>query len=109
MAAQYAETRICKMPIMVLVEKIRRINITGEGFQYRTEYPNQTRGVILTVDHGISFSSWGETITITLNPMEPGITTKVDIVSECALPTQIIDWGKNKQVVQQVFGYLGIS
>lgn len=51
--------------------------------------------------HGASFSSWGEKITITLTPDADG-KIKLDIFSECALPTQIMDAGKNKKNVNAI-------
>ena len=43
--------------------------------------------------------SWGEHVVVSL---EPGI---VRIKSICNLPTQVFDWGKNKQNVRQFLTY----
>ena len=39
----------------------------------------------------MGFRSWGENITITVR-----MNGNVEIMSECRLPTPIVDWGKNK-------------
>lgn len=108
MAAKYGETRMCNIPLMAIVERLRAINGSGLGFKFGSEIPNQTNGVTITMGHGVSMTSWGENITVTLNPVQPEGTTKVDILSQCALPTQVIDWGKNKKLVHKLFEYLGI-
>jgi hypothetical protein len=43
--------------------------------------------------------SWGENVSVSI---EPGI---VRIKSICKLPTQVFDWGKNKQNVKQFLTY----
>lgn len=55
--------------------------------------------------HGTTMLSWGEKITITLTETGDS-STKVDILSECGMPTQIIDYGKNKQNVCNIYEYL---
>lgn len=48
--------------------------------------------------------SYGEKITITLLPYGSG--TRVHVHSTCGLPTQVIDYGKNRQNVNNIFKYL---
>jgi hypothetical protein len=48
-----------------------------------------------------SFFSWGETMRIT--PLAPNV---LRIRSECGLPTQCIDWGKNETNVKKLAGAL---
>jgi hypothetical protein len=43
--------------------------------------------------------SWGENVSVSI---EPGI---VRIKSICKLPTQVFDWGRNKQNVKQFLTY----
>ena len=42
---------------------------------------------------GFSFGSWGENIRVWMTPSEKG--TIVHILSECSMPAQLVDWGKN--------------
>ena len=49
----------------------------------------------------MSIYSWSENITVEL--YENGNLTEVDFKSKCALPTQIIDWGKNKRNSKKFF------
>lgn len=65
------------------------------NIELKSENPSPT-GVWFRFHHGVSFTSWGEKITITLTPLSPNMT-RVDVHSECGLPTQVIDWGKNEQ------------
>lgn len=103
MARQSQEERILNMPIDVVVQKMR--NVGAEyNFALRSENPIPNAGVWFRVHHGASFTSWGEKITVTLTPM--GQQTRVHIHSECGMPTQIIDYGKNAQVVKYLFEYL---
>lgn len=43
--------------------------------------------------------SWGEKVTVSITP-----AGEVRVWSECAMPTQIVDWGKNGQNCQQILG-----
>ncbi len=70
----------------------------------KSENPTPT-GVWFRFLHGVTFTSWGEKITITLTPLS-ATTTKVEVLSECGMPTQIIDWGKNKQNVCNIVEYI---
>ena len=53
----------------------------------------------------MSFVSYGEKITVTLTYLGED-KTQIDIVSECGMPTQIIDYGKNKKNVNAIFDYI---
>src|SRR6185295_18799137 len=49
----------------------------------------------------INFWSWGEKVTIEFDP-----DGSVVITSKCSMPTQCIDWGKNKRNVQKLIDEL---
>ena len=55
--------------------------------------------------HGISLTSWGENITIQLTRMAENVTN-MNVISECALPTQLVDWGKNTENINKIFNYM---
>ncbi len=102
MARRAVEERILNIPIDVIVQKMR--NVGSEfNFALRSENPIPT-GVWFRIHHGASFTSWGEKVTVTLTPM--GQQTKVNILSECGMPTQLIDYGKNRKVVNYLFDYI---
>jgi hypothetical protein len=48
----------------------------------------------------VSWWSWGETFKVRV------LSQKVLVRSECALPTQRFDWGKNKENVTRFFDHL---
>lgn len=62
-------------------------------------------GMVFYVQHGVSFSSWGESISINLVQLDTQ-TVRVDVYSECDMPTQIVDWGKNRENVDKIFQYI---
>lgn len=103
MAASSRSARLYPVQIMYFVEKLRNINNGGLNLQLKSENPNGT-GVWFRIHHGATFTSWGEKITVTLTPQGEG--TVVDIISECGMPTQIVDWGKNASNVNAIFRYL---
>ncbi|MBN1922797.1 MAG: hypothetical protein JW892_16225 [Anaerolineae bacterium] len=49
---------------------------------------------------GVSLKSWGDNITISIARSQSGC--HVDVLSECALPTQVIDWGSNENNIQKL-------
>ena len=75
------------------------------GFAIKSELPSYNNGVCFRFTNSVSFTSWGEEIMITITPDNSG-ALRVDIASECTMPTQIIDWGKNKENLNKVVGYL---
>ena len=70
----------------------------------KSENPSP-QGVWFRFHHGATFTSWGEKITITLTAVSANATL-VDVFSECGMPTQIADWGKNKQNVCNILEYI---
>ncbi|MBE6738663.1 MAG: zinc-ribbon domain-containing protein [Ruminococcaceae bacterium] len=102
MAANYSNNYIFNATIAQLVPLLRDRAFANElNIEMKSENP-MPNGVWYRFHHGVSFTSWGEKITITLTPASPA-TTNVHIKSECGMPTQVIDWGKNKQVVCNVY------
>lgn len=102
MARSAVEERIINMPIDAIIQRMRGVG-AEKNFALRSENPSQN-GVWFRVHHGASMTSWGEKITVTLTPM--GQQTMVKIHSECGMPTQLIDYGKNKKVVAYLFDFI---
>lgn len=103
MARQAQEERILNLPIDVIVQKMRNVG-SQSNFALRSENPTPDGGVWFRVHHGASFTSWGEKVTVTLTPM--GQQTRIHIHSECGMPTQLVDGGKNAKVVRYLFDYI---
>ena len=51
----------------------------------------------MLISSKVSIKSWGEKIRVTILP-----SGFLQIRSECSLPTQCIDWGKNKKNVNRL-------
>ena len=71
---------------------------------YKSQAPSYN-GVIFSFSSETSFTSWGEHVTITVMPTA-GYGTQIDVYSKCSLPTQIVDWGKNKENVTRILSYV---
>jgi hypothetical protein len=52
----------------------------------------------------VNVRSWGENITVTV-----GADGKTEIVSECRVPTSVVDWGKNRSNVNRLFSLLRMT
>ena len=103
MAAQAQERRQYAAPIAFFVDKVRLIGSAGLNLSITSENPTP-EGVWFRILHGGSYKSYGEKITITLTPTPAG--TDILIHSECGMPTQLFDGGKNKSNVAVIFRYL---
>ena len=103
MGAKHRETRVFPGPIDYYVNRLRNIYDAGLQFGITGEQPAQN-GIMITMTHGMTFSSWGEKILVTLTAQ--GNQTEIEVFSECAMPTQLFDLGKNKENVAQILGYL---
>ena len=105
MAASYAGSIDFNISAEQIVNVLReRAFCSVLNLELKSENPTPT-GVWFRFHHGTTFLSWGEKITITVTPL-PGGITRVDASSECGLPTQVIDWGKNKQNVCNILEYV---
>lgn len=103
MAANSRLVKVYPVQIGYFIEKLRAVAYNLPKFTYSYEHPIPG-GVLVVLDHGMTFSSWGEDIKVTL--LNGGNQTTVDISSKCSMPTQIIDWGKNTENLNMLFSYL---
>jgi hypothetical protein len=103
MAANHVEARMIPASVNAVIQTVRSISYSKLGITYLNEYaiPN---GVVANLSHNVSLSSWGENIRVTITAQ--GESSFVEIYSECSLPTQIVDWGKNGQNIVKIFNYI---
>lgn len=102
MAANYNETRIYNIPFETVIYKL---DYLPAYLKYQMTAKQQINmGMAYSFSHGISFTSWGESITINVFSLQQG--TQISIWSECSFPTQLIDWGKNRSNVDEIFNYI---
>lgn len=85
-------------------ERVIRLNMpSGAAFQsilsafgklgIRVTHADAAVGTIVATQ-GASLASWGETITVQLQPMGQSVTD-VMISSESSVKMTVVDWGKN--------------
>lgn len=104
MGAKHQEKRVYNVDYNAAVMAVRSMDKSSLNIDLQSENPTPT-GVWFRFLHGMSFKSYGEKITITLNRTANG--TEVDILSECGMPTQFFDSGKNRQNVNNIFDFFG--
>ena len=105
MAANHRDSYVVQATMGQLIALIRDPHFsTALNIEMKSENPSPP-GVWYRFHHGVSFTSWGEKITITLMPLDP-YNVRIDIHSECGMPTQIIDYGRNKRNVCNIFEYI---
>ena len=105
MAAQHSGS-------FVIQSSLAQVNalICDPAFAHSTELtyasyiplPNQMTFNFTT---GVTFTSWGEIVQITIAATAPN-QVLMTINSECAMPTQIVDWGKNRENVTRIINYV---
>ena len=103
MAASSQYAKVYNIPLDFFVQRMRYIQTSGLGMEMRGEAPVMG-GLQFFLKHGVSLTSWGENVTVFLT--DQGGATNVTIRSECALATQIVDWGKNTENINGIFMYL---
>ena len=105
MAASHQNTYVLNVGIERIINVIKSSRFSSYlNIEMKSENP-AVDGVWYRFHHGGSFSSWGEKITITLNRIS-NVSTSMIIHSECGMPTQVIDWGKNQQNVCNIYEYI---
>ena len=92
------------VPMDYFVQKCRSIEQGGLNLSLKSENPEADGSVWFRIHHGMTAMSYGEKITITLRPLGQG--TDVHVLSECGMPTQLVDGGKNKSNCAVIFRYL---
>lgn len=103
MAANFSDFRVYPFSVQRICSELRSSRLcTMLKLINKGEIPGAYQ---FNFKHDVSLTSWGEDITVTLHPIEEGKTSVV-IRSECALPTQVIDWGKNKENVNAMLRHL---
>ncbi|MGI6072967.1 MAG: zinc ribbon domain-containing protein [Lachnospiraceae bacterium] len=103
MARSATQTKIYPYSMDYILSRIRTIDAAGFNFSLQSENHTET-GVWFRIIHGMSFQSYGEKITVTLTPVVGGVS--VNVHSECGLPTQWVDGGKNQSNVDLIFKYI---
>ncbi len=105
MAANYNESRPFNTTVPVMSALIKDLAF-GQAMNLKLEAENANgTSVWYQFSHGVSMTSWGEKVTVMLTPIAAD-RLRVDIYSECCMPTQIIDWGKNKKNVNKILQYI---
>jgi len=64
-----------------------------------------TQNLAISLKGGINWDSWGENITIKIQ-RDTNETTKIIVSSESAVPTTLIDWGRNQKNVERIAEYI---
>lgn len=102
MAANHKSSYVMNTTMENLCNIIKSENFSQTlNIEMKSENPTDN-GVWYRFHHGVTFTSWGEKITITLTRVNSEMTT-MEIHSECGLKTQVIDWGKNKRNVCNIY------
>lgn len=105
MAANYRQTIVLNASMDQTLNVLRSREFCSElNVELKSENKTQS-GVWFRFHHGMTMTSWGEKITVTLTPTSY-VQTNVEAFSECGMPTQIVDWGKNKQNVCNILEYI---
>lgn len=102
MGAKAENQKLYPVALSYFADKTRAIGSAGLNLSLKSENPEQD-GVWFRILHGMSAASYGEKITVTLKAL-PG-QTSVHVHSECGLPTQLVDYGKNRKNVEAIFAY----
>lgn len=102
MAAKYEESRDYSIDFNTALKIMRWLDSTDLNISLKSENPVQDGSVWFRYIHGMSFRSYGEKITITLRALAER-KTNIHIHSECGMPTQIFDSGKNKSNVCNIY------
>lgn len=105
MAANHQEIRIYRVSVDNIIAILRSPQFcVSLNFEMKSENPI-AGGIWYRFHHGMTMSSYGEKITVTLSSLNDG-SVQTTVHSECGMPTQMVDWGKNKSNVEIIFNYI---
>lgn len=103
MARKAEDTQFFPEDINLIAGICRNAESAGPGLSMKSENPTAD-GVWFRLHHEMTRKSYGEKITITLSTEND--LTKVHILSQVGMPTQLTDGGMNKQNVELLFGFI---
>lgn len=98
MTAKFEESKTYDLDKDQLIENIKD---ALEACRFKIKSIDENAGTIRAITR-LSLWSWTEKIDIKVGDMG-----SVMVKSECSLPSQFIDWGKNKRNVNTFFKMLG--
>lgn len=105
MAASYNNVYSINASVAELSEMLKDVRFWGVfNFQFHGE-STVSNGAWFRFATSANLSTWGEKIDIYLSAAGETLTN-VNIKSECSMPTQIIDWGKNQENVNKIYMYI---
>lgn len=105
MAANYQETRVYQAPMSCLLMILRSPQMCAAlNIELKSEFP-QPNGAWFGFNHGMTSSPYGEKITVAFEDVGEG-SVRATVHSECGVPDQTVDWGKNKSNVEVIFNYI---
>ncbi len=103
MAAKQYKGKTYNVPAHILTNIVKSQNFISATALTVTSFDDYM--MTYRFKHGISLSSWGETVTIQITRMAENVTN-MNVISECALPTQLVDWGKNTENINKIYNYM---
>lgn len=80
------------LPPAVIWQALQHMGWSGSG---------TPDGMVFRVSASLSFGSWGESITVTRVAAD-----RLTVRSECTMPTQVFDWGRNEGNVKKFLATL---
>ena len=105
MGASANTTRVIQANMHQMVAMMRDPAFHNEvSLEFISETP-QGLAMQYHFHHNMSLASRGEKVLITLMPLGADMVS-VEVSSACALPTQLIDYGKNRKNVEGVHDYI---
>lgn len=105
MAAKYRQSISLNASVEQILAVIKNMDFFKKfNIDYNGE-DHTSAGVVFKFDHGITATSWGEKITITITSVSPQ-QIGIEVFSKCSNPLQVFDWGKNKQIVCGILDYI---
>lgn len=105
MSAKFEQAKQYPLPLAMITVALEDPDFfKSEKFRFVKSRSHQ-RGMMYHYQHAGGFRSFGENVLITMAPTETG-ETEVNVFSECASPTQLVDWGQNQTNVTSAFNRL---
>lgn len=105
MGASFQNNIVFQCSVQQLIAIVKDPEFSKKLNMKMVEETQSEVGLVYRFNHGATFTSWGEEITITVIPNEDR-TVCVDVLSVCVEQEQMIDCGKNKSNIKHIFDYI---
>lgn len=102
MAKSFTSTKEIPLPVDTVVPHLISLQQRKPVFLYQGAWNMPDGSVLVQYKTNVTATSWGDIVDVNLYRDPTNQRCTATIKSECAMPTQLIDFGHSKRIVRDI-------